>query len=167
MRCSFRLDWPVLRNILSLFCSRSFITELSTNRPYTDFNTINKTVLKINAHNLQNFTRIFELKLYNLNIPLLTGQQISLCYAPLHTMKLLSATRCCRQKLHGVYVRETCFKRFLEFHETVSSNRTLLYFLKFVSYFSRLLANLRSVISEGQFTCNFCQCVYTIKKGVF
>ena len=46
---------------------------------------------------------------------------------------------------HGVYVRETCFKRFLEFHETVSPNRTLLYFLKLVSYFSRLLANHTSV----------------------
>ena len=35
----------------------------------------------------------------------------------------------CRQKFHGVYVRETCFKRFFMVHETVSSNRTLLYFL--------------------------------------
>ena len=70
-------------------------------------------------------------------------------------MKLLSATQCCRQKFLGVYVRETCFKRFLEFHETVSSNRTLLYFLKLISYFSRLLANHSSAISEGQFTCNF------------
>ena len=26
----------------------------------------------------------------------------------------------CRQKFHRVYVRETCFKRFLEFHETAS-----------------------------------------------
>ena len=63
----------------------------------------------------------------------------------------------CRQKFHRVYVRETCFKRFLEFHETVSSNRTLLYFLKLVC----------SAISEGQFTCNFYKCAYTIKKGVF
>ena len=70
----------------------------------------------------------------------------------------------CRQR---VYVRETCFKRFLEFHETVSSNRTLLYFLKLVSYFSRQLANHSSAISEGQFTCNFYKCAYTIKKGVF
>ena len=69
-------------------------------------------------------------------------------------MKLLSATQCCRQKFYGVYVRETCFKRFLEFHETVSSNRTLLYFLKLVKYFYRLLANYSSAISEGQFTCN-------------
>ena len=69
----------------------------------------------------------------------------------------------CRQKFHRVFVRETCFKRFLEFHETVSSNRTLLYFLKLVSYFSRQLANHSSAISEGQFTCSF----YTIKKGVF
>ena len=73
----------------------------------------------------------------------------------------------CRQKFHCVYVRETCFKRFLEFHETVSSNRALLYFLKLVSYFSRQLANHSSAISEGQFTCNFYKCVYTIKKGVF
>ena len=73
----------------------------------------------------------------------------------------------CRQKFHRVYVRETCFKRFLEFHETVSSNRTLLYFLKLVSYFSRQLANHSSAISEGQFTCNFYKCAYTIKKGVF
>ena len=72
----------------------------------------------------------------------------------------------CRQKFHRVYVRETCFKRFLEFHETVSSNRTLLYFLKLVSYFSRQLANHSSAISEGQFTCNFYKCAYTIKKGV-
>ena len=81
-------------------------------------------------------------------------------------MKLLSATRCCRQKFHRVYVRETCFKRFLEFHEIVSSNRTLLYFLKLVSYFARQLANHSSAVSEGQFTCNFYKCVYTIKKGV-
>ena len=73
----------------------------------------------------------------------------------------------CRQKFHRVYVRETCFKRFLEFHETVSSNRTLLDFLKLVSYFSRQLANHSSAISEGQFTCNFYKCAYTIKKGVF
>ena len=73
----------------------------------------------------------------------------------------------CRQKFHRVYVRETCFKRFLEFHETVSSNRTLLYFLKLISYFSRQLANHSSAISEGQFTCNFYKCAYTIKKGVF
>ena len=53
----------------------------------------------------------------------------------------------CRQKFHRVYVRETCFKRFLEFHETVSSNKTLLYFLKLVSYFSRQLANHSSAIS--------------------
>ena len=52
-------------------------------------------------------------------------------------------------------------------HETVSPNRTLLYFLKLVCNFSRLLANHRSAISEGQFTCNSCKCVYTIKKGVF
>ena len=39
----------------------------------------------------------------------------------------------CRQKFHRVYVRQTYFKRFLEFHETVSSNRILLYFLKLVS----------------------------------
>ena len=51
-------------------------------------------------------------------------------------------------------------------HETVSSNRTLLYFLKLVCNFSRLLANHSSAISEGQFTCNSCKCVYTIKKGV-
>ena len=70
-------------------------------------------------------------------------------------------------KFHHVYVRETCFKRFLEFHETVSLNRTLLYFLKLVSYFSRQLANHSSAISEGQFTCNFYKCAYTIKKGVF
>ena len=73
----------------------------------------------------------------------------------------------CRQKFHRVYVRETCFKRFLEFHETVSSNRTLLYFLKLVSYFSRQLANHSSAISEGQFSCNFYKCAYAIKKGVF
>ena len=73
----------------------------------------------------------------------------------------------CKQKFHRVYVRETSFKRFLEFHETVSSNRTLLYFLKLVSYFSRQLANHSSAISEGQFTCNFQKCAYTIKKGVF
>ena len=73
----------------------------------------------------------------------------------------------CRQKCHRVYVRETCFKRSLEFHETVSSNRTLLYFLKLVSYFSRQLANHSSAISEVQFTCNFYKCAYTIKKGVF
>ena len=87
--------------------------------------------------------------------------------SPVHTMKLLSATQCCRQKFHGVYVRETCFKRFFMVHETVSSNRTLLYFLKLVCNFSRLLANHSSAISEGQFTCNSCKCVYTIKKGVF
>ena len=46
----------------------------------------------------------------------------------------------CRQKFHRVYVRETCFKRFLEFHETVSSNRTLLYFLKLVSYFFQTIS---------------------------
>ena len=79
-------------------------------------------------------------------------------------MKLLSATQCCRQKFHGVYVRETCFKRFLEFHEIVSSNRTLLYFLKLVSYFSRLLANHSSAISEGQFTCN-CKKVFSSSLG--
>ena len=44
--------------------------------------------------------------------------------SPVHTMKLLSATQRCRQNFHRVFVRETCFKRFLEFHETVSSNRT-------------------------------------------
>ena len=70
-----------------------------------------------------------------------------------------------RQKFHGVYVRETCFKRFFMVHET--SNRTLLYFLKLVCNFSRLMANHSSAISEGQFTCNSCKCVYTIKKGVF
>ena len=69
-------------------------------------------------------------------------------------MKHLSTTRCCRQKFHGVYVRETCFKRFLEFHNTVASNRTLIYFLKLVSYFSRLLGNHSWAISEGQLTCN-------------
>ena len=52
-------------------------------------------------------------------------------------------------------------------HETVSLNRTLLYFLKLVCNFSRLLANQSLAISEGQFTCNSCKCVYTIKKGVF
>ena len=52
-------------------------------------------------------------------------------------------------------------------HETVSSYRTLLYFPKLVCNFSRLLANHSPAISEGQFTCNFCKCVYTIKKGVF
>ena len=52
-------------------------------------------------------------------------------------------------------------------HETVLSNRTLLYFLKLVCNFSRPLANHSSAISEGQFTCNSCKCVYTIKKGVF
>ena len=52
-------------------------------------------------------------------------------------------------------------------HETVSSNRTLLYFLKLVCNFSRLLANHSSAISEGQFTCNSYKCLYTIKKGVF
>ena len=52
-------------------------------------------------------------------------------------------------------------------HETVSSNRALLYFLKLVFNFSRLLANHSSTISEGQFTCNSCKCVYPIKKGVF
>ena len=82
-------------------------------------------------------------------------------------MKLLSSTQCCRQKFHGVYVRETCFSRFFMVYETFSSNRTLLYFLKLVCNFSRLLANHSSVISEGQFTCNSCKCVYTIKKGVF
>ena len=66
--------------------------------------------------------------------------------SPVHTMKLLSATQCCRQKFHGVYVRETCFKRFLEYHVTVSSHRTLLYFLKLV--------------------CNFCQ-VYDYFLGQF
>ena len=46
-------------------------------------------------------------------------------------------------------------------HETVSSNRTLLYFLKLVCNFSRLLANHSSAISEGQFTN-----VYTkLRKG--
>ena len=44
---------------------------------------------------------------------------------------------------------------------------TLLYFLKLVSYFSRLLANRSSAFPEGQFTCNSCKWVYTIKKGVF
>ena len=73
----------------------------------------------------------------------------------------------CRQKFYRVYIRETCFERFLEFHETVSSNRTLLYFLKLVSYFSRQLANHSPAISEGQFTCNFYKSAYTIKKGVF
>ena len=73
----------------------------------------------------------------------------------------------CRQKFNRVYVRETCFKRFLVCHETVSSNRTLLYFLKLVSYFSRQLANHSSAISEVQFTCNFYKCAYTIKNGVF
>ena len=58
-----------------------------------------------------------------------------LALSPVHTMNLLSATQCCRQKFHGVYVRETSFKRFLEFHETVSSNRTLLYILKLVCNF--------------------------------
>ena len=90
--------------------------------------------------------------------------------SPVHTMKLLSATQCCRQNFHGVYVRETCFKRFFIVHETVSSNRTLLYFLNLVCNFSRLLANHSSAISEGQFTCNSCKCVYgvyRIKKGVF
>ena len=86
--------------------------------------------------------------------------------SPVHTMKLLSATGCCRQKFHGVYVRETCFKRFFMVHETVSSNRTLLYFLKLVCNFSRLLANHSSAIYAGQFTCNSCKWVYTIKKGV-
>ena len=38
--------------------------------------------------------------------------------SPVHTMKLLYETQCCRHKFHCVYVRETCFKRFLEFHET-------------------------------------------------
>ena len=52
-------------------------------------------------------------------------------------------------------------------HETVSPNRTLLYFLKLVFNFFRLLANHSSAISEGEFTCNSCKCVYTIKKGVF
>ena len=78
-------------------------------------------------------------------------------------MKLLYETRCCRHKLHGVYVQETCFKRFLEFNEAVS----LLFFLKLVSYFSRLLANYSSAFPEGQFTCNSCKCVYKIKKRVF
>ena len=82
-------------------------------------------------------------------------------------MKLLYETQRCRHKLHGVYVQETCFKRFLEFHETVSSNRTLLYFLKLVSYFSRPLANHSSAFPESQFTCNSCKCVNTIKKEVF
>ena len=77
-------------------------------------------------------------------------------------MKLLSATQCCRQKFHGVYVGETCFKRFFMVHETVSSNRTLLYFLKLVCNFSRLYANHSLAISEGQLTCNSCKCVYTI-----
>ena len=45
-----------------------------------------------------------------------------------------------------------CFKRLLEFHETVSSNRTLLNFLKLVSYFSRQLADHNSAISDGHFT---------------
>ena len=45
-------------------------------------------------------------------------------------------TQCIIQKFHGVYVRDTCFMRFLEFHETVSLNRTLLYFLKLVSFTS-------------------------------
>ena len=62
-------------------------------------------------------------------------------------MKLLSATQCCRQKFHGVYVRETCFKRFLEFHETVSSNRTLHYFLQLLASLL-LLANHSLAISE-------------------
>ena len=65
-------------------------------------------------------------------------------------------TQCCRHKLNGVYIRETCFKRCLVFHETVSSNMTLLCFLKLVSHFSRLLANHSSAFPEGQFTCNSC-----------
>ena len=44
---------------------------------------------------------------------------------------------------------------------------TLLFFLKLVSYFSRQLANHSSAIPEGQFTCNSCKGVHTIKKGVF
>ena len=86
--------------------------------------------------------------------------------SPVHTMKLLSATQCCRQKFHRVYIRETCFKRFFMAHETVSSNRALLYILKLVCNISRLLANHSSAISEGQFTCNSYKCVYTIKKGL-
>ena len=48
-------------------------------------------------------------------------------------------------------------------HETVSSNRTLLYFLKLVCNFPRLLANHSSAISEGQFTNVYAQ----LRKGSF
>ena len=57
--------------------------------------------------------------------------------------------------------------RFLEFHENVSLNRTLPYFLKLVSYTLRLLANHSSAFPEGQSTCNSGECVYILKKGVF
>ena len=73
----------------------------------------------------------------------------------------------CRQKFHRVYVRETCFKRFLEFHETVSSNRTLLYFLKLVSYFSRQLANHSSAISDGQLPVISTNVYTQLRKGSF
>ena len=63
-------------------------------------------------------------------------------------MKLLYDVHCMIQKFHGVYVRDTCLMRFLEFHETVSLNRTLLYFLKLVSYTSRLFANHSSAFPK-------------------
>ena len=78
---------------------------------------------------------------------------LCLCVRLFIHVRALWSPQCCRQKFHGVYVRETCFKRFLEFHET----GTLLYFLKLVSYFSNLLANHSSAIPEGQFTCNSCK----------
>ena len=66
-----------------------------------------------------------------------------------------------------MYVRETCFKRFLEIHETVSSNRTLLYFLKLVSQFSRLLANHRSDIYEGHLPVIPADVYTRVRKGSF
>ena len=57
--------------------------------------------------------------------------------------------------------------RFLEFYEIVSLIRTLLYFLKLVSYTPRLLANHSSAFPEGQSTCNSCKCVYTTSISFF
>ena len=84
-------------------------------------------------------------------------------FSPVHTMQLMYNTQCIMQKFHGVYVRDTCFMRFLEFHETVSLNRTLLCFLKLVLYASRQLANHSSAFPEGQSTCNSCLQIHSKK----
>ena len=105
---------------LSIFCHRHREAESS----YSKVPPLKYVLLKLSFKSLQKANRKY-----------LLCEQMTLSkhfLSLVQTIKLLYETQCCRHKFHGVYIRETCFKRFLEFRETVSSNRTLLHFLKLV-----------------------------------